>query len=483
MPPPADHALRLTELAVELRRRTPWEAIDLGLSMMQRWRRAVYVPHLIVSGAFMAFAILSAWLVERPWVAVLLIWYAKPLYDRVVLYVLSRAVFGSLPRPREVLAAWREWLGSGLFAALFFRWWPDLARSFNLPVRQLEGQAGAAGRERRGVLGRRARGHAVWLTVVCMHFEWVLFAMLGGLAELMLPAKATEHDSLRELFTSGDLFTYGGAAGYAVAVLLLEPFYVAAGFGLYLNRRTLLEGWDIEVALRRIAERHAAAVWLLVGFVFCIGVLPSPVHAQEKAPKQVIKEILADKDFGYERDATRWQARNPSKPREPGASPDLSWLATLGQALAKIIEVALWVLAGVAVAYALWFLVRLLPRGGDEPPREPYRPPPALFGMELAPETLPADVGAAAADLVRAGKLREALSLLYRGSLSNLVHKRGVQLLASHTEAEVLSLSGREIHSYLEKLIDAWRLCAYAKRSPGAAEVERLAQDYRASFA
>jgi len=213
MPPPADHALRLTELAVELRRRTPWEAIDLGLSMMQRWRRAVYVPHLIVSGAFMAFAILSAWLVERPWVAVLLIWYAKPLYDRVVLYVLSRAVFGSLPRPREVLAAWREWLGSGLFAALFFRWWPDLARSFNLPVRQLEGQAGAAGRERRGVLGRRARGHAVWLTVVCMHFEWVLFAMLGGLAELMLPAKATEHDSLRELFTSGDLFTYGGAAG------------------------------------------------------------------------------------------------------------------------------------------------------------------------------------------------------------------------------------------------------------------------------
>jgi hypothetical protein len=103
--------------------------------------------------------------------------------------------------------------------------------------------------------------------------------------------------------------------------------------------------------------------------------------------------------------------------------------------------------------------------------------------MDLAPETLPADVGAAAADLVRAGKLREALSLLYRGSLSNLVHKRGVQLLASHTEAEVLSLSGREIHSYLEKLIDAWRLCAYAKRSPGAAEVERLAQDYRASFA
>jgi len=482
VPPSADNALRLTELAVELRRRTPWEAIDLGLSMMQRWRRAVYLPHLIVSGTVMALAILAGWLAGRPWVALLLIWYMKPLYDRVVLYVLSRAVFGSLPRPREVLAAWREWLGSGLFAALLLRAWPDLARSFNLPVRQLEGQAGAAGRERRGLLGRRARGHAVWLTVVCMHFELVLYAMLGGLAELMLPATATEHDSLAELFASGDVWTYGGAAGYAAAVLLLEPFYVAAGFGLYLNRRTLLEGWDIEVALRRIAERHAAAAGIVLLSLLSFLAFPGNSRAEE-APKDVIKEVLKDKDFGYERDATRWQARDPGKPREPGAAPDLSWLAKLGRALAKIVEILLWVLAGAAVAYALWFLARLLPRGGDAPPPEPYRPPPALFGMELAPESLPADVAAAAADLARAGRLREALSLLYRGSLSNLVHQRGVQLLASHTEAEVLALSGQEIHSYLERLIDAWRLCAYAKRSPAAAEVERLARDYGASFA
>jgi len=63
------------------------------------------------------------------------------------------------------------------------------------------------------------------------------------------------------------------------------------------------------------------------------------------------------------------------------------------------------------------------------------------------------------------------------------VHKRGVQLLASHTEAEVLQLSGREVHSYLEKLIDAWRQCAYAQRKPAAADIEQLAQGYRVSFA
>jgi len=468
-------------IAIALRRRTPWEAIDLGLSMLQRWWRAVFVPHLIVGGAVAAAALALAWLVDRPWVAIVLVWWMKPLYDRVVLHVLSRAVFGELERPRAVLAAWREWLGSGLFAAIVLRGWPDFARSFNLPVRQLEGQAGKAGRERRGVLGRRARSYAVWLTVVCMHFEWVLYLMLGGLADLALPAKAVMQggENLWGRLVAGDFWTYGGAVGYAVAVLLLEPFYVAGGFGLYLNRRTLLEGWDIEVALRRLAERHAAAAMLFFS-VFCFLALPMDSHA-EKNPKQEIAEVLKAKEFGYERDAMRWQSRNPEKPAQKSDfDPKAFW--GIGYALARVAEVLLWGLAAAALAYALWFLARMLPRGRSVAP-EPYRPPPALFGMELAPETLPPDVAAAAAALARDGKLREALSLLYRGALSNLIHKRGVRLLPSHTEAEVLSLSGQDVHVYLETLIDAWRLCAYARRNPAAADIEQLAQGYQASFA
>ena len=161
-----------------------------------------------------------------------------------------------------------------------------------------------------------------------------------------------------------------------------------------------------------------------------------------KNPKKEIAEVLKAKDFGYERDAMRWQSRNPDKPADKSDS-DPKALWGIGYALAKVAEVVLWGLAAAAVAYALWFLARMLPRG-PALALEPYRPPPALFGMELAPETLPPDVAAAAAALAREGKLREALSLLYRGALSNLVHKRGVQLLASHTEAEVLALSGQD---------------------------------------
>jgi hypothetical protein len=41
------------------------------------------------------------------------------------------------------------------------------------------------------------------------------------------------------------------AFAYAAVVAFLEPFYVAAGFGMYLNRRVELEAWDIEQEFRR----------------------------------------------------------------------------------------------------------------------------------------------------------------------------------------------------------------------------------------
>src|SRR6185295_19081608 len=61
-----------------------------------------------------------------------------------------------------------------------------------------------------------------------------------------------------------------------------------------------------------------------------------------------------------------------------------------------------------------------------------------------------------------------------------LVHKRGVQLLASHTEGEAVRPAGM---AYFAALVDAWRSCAYARRLPSNHEVEQLARNYREAFA
>lgn len=469
------------DIAITLRRRSPWEAMDLGFTMLRRWWRPVYAAHALIFVPLIGALIAACWAFNKLWLAMLILWWLEPLYDRVVLHVLSRAVFGELTSWRDVLRQSGQWLGTGLFWALTFDRF-DLARSFNLPVRQLEGQRGRERRARKNVLGRRTRTYAVWLTVVWLHFEAVLIWSAGGLAGLLLPAQAerarSEDDSFfGSMFEMLQRASVDDAIVYAAVIFLLEPFFVAAGFALYLNRRTLLEGWDIEVALRRIAEKHAVPAMIAV-FALVFAAMPSPVYAQAKDAKKEIAEVLKAKEFGYHRQTEGWRAKQRPEEKKTDSRRG-NWFG-LGYALANAIEVLLWIAAGAIIAYALWWAARMLPRRGAAPP-EPYRPPAALFGMELAPETLPPDVGAAAAALAREGKLREALSLLYRGALSELVHKRGVQLLTSHTEGDVLRLSGEP--PYLEALINAWRNCAYARRMPEATAVERLAVDYKTAFA
>jgi hypothetical protein len=468
------------DLAVTLRRRSPWEATDLGLAMLQRWWRPVYAAHALILVPIALILVTLGWAFDAVWVAMLAFWWLEPLYDRVVLHVLSRAVFGEVQTPLSVLRSWKDWT-RGLAGALTLDR-IDMARSFNLPVRQLEDQRGRGARERRRVLGRRARGQAVWLTLVWLHFEFALLWSAGAMAGLLLPAGLERAPGGDEAFFGGffellQMTSVSDALVYAAVIFFLEPFYVAAGFGLYLNRRTLLEGWDIEVALRRIAERHAAAL-LFVFLCLTPFFFLNPAIAQEKNAKNEIAEVLKAREFGYYRDTTRWEARDPSKPKD-AKTPDLSFWHAIGYALSRAAEVFLWGAAIAALAYALWWLARHLPQGARPRP-EAYRPPAALFGMELAPDKLPADVPGAAAELARNGKLREALSLLYRGALSELVHKRGVRLLASHTEGEAMRLAGVP---YFALLVDAWRRCAYAKRFPSFDEVDGLAKAYKEALA
>jgi hypothetical protein len=471
-----DARVQPADIAITLRRRTPWEAMDLGLTMLRQWWRAVYSAHALVFVPLVLALAAIGWVNQKLWLAMLLVWWLKPLYDRVVLHILSRAVFGEVPTWRQIWPQRAQWLGTGLLWALTFDRF-DLARSFNLPVRQLEAQRGRPARERKTVLGRRTRNYAVWLTIVWVHFEAIVMLSASGMAQLLLPATA-ERGRGDDDGMFGGVFDFLQSIAledvllYCAVILALEPFYVAAGFALYLNRRTLLEGWDIEVALRRIAERYAVVAVIALGIAAWV---PAPAYAQEKNAKQEIAEVLKAKEFGYHREVERWQ---PKAQEEKKPESRRNWLG-LAYALARAAEVLMWIAAGALIAYALWWAARMLPRGRAPRP-EPYRPPAALFGMELAPDKLPPDVGAAAGALARDGKLREALGLLYRGALSELVHRRGVQLMPSNTEGEAVRMAGVP---YFAALVEAWRLCAYARRMPSSAEVERLAAEYKAAFA
>jgi hypothetical protein len=90
----------------------------------------------------------------------------------------------------------------------------------------------------------------------------LLFGTLG-LLFMMLPSEIAPArlDAFFGLFTADKMPTWLEAAFcllYLLVISIVEPFYVAAGFSLYLNRRTELEGWDIELGFRTLAARLEA---------------------------------------------------------------------------------------------------------------------------------------------------------------------------------------------------------------------------------
>jgi hypothetical protein len=250
--------MRFDKCVMELRPRGAYEATDLGVRMIQDFAPRVYAAWfaavLPLALACLALLPIAAWL---PAVA---IWWLKPLYDRVVLYVLSRAVFGEDVRIRQIVAGWREILGSGLFGALTFRRF-DLARSFTLPMFLLEGVKGKRRRERNKVLQRLARSPAVVMHIAYFNMEQSIYLGILGFLILMLPTHQYG-PIFTALFSEGSsstVLSLASCATYIAAMSFVEPFYVAAGFSLYLNRRVELEAWDIEMSLRRALSKEADA--------------------------------------------------------------------------------------------------------------------------------------------------------------------------------------------------------------------------------
>lgn len=239
--------MNVDAIALALRPRPMLEASDLGVRLVQRHARDVWGVWWPVLAAVVALAFVPA-VFGSAWPA-LVIFVAKPWLDRTILYVLARAAFGQRTRFADVLADWRTVWTRQLWRSLTIdrlTFW----RAFTLPVVLLEGQRGAARGARIHQLARQQRGAASLAFFALYHVEAVLTLGLVSLLFWFAPPDSAQ-DLLQWLANdegNGPLF---GALAYAVAVLVVEPFYVGTGFAMYLNRRVELEAWDIEQEFRR----------------------------------------------------------------------------------------------------------------------------------------------------------------------------------------------------------------------------------------
>ena len=228
------------------------EAADLGVRLCQSAAGSVYPSYGLVALPVAALALASYGFAR--WLPPLVLWCAKPWLDRTILFVLSRAAFGQATTPSDVWHAQRQvWWSQLLFTWTVRRL--SLWRSFTQPVYQLEGLSiGKAGARVRQIR-QRSMGSALMITNAFSLTEAALMLAVVSLVFWLAPAGRTA--GALEVLSGGlpGFLSVTLAVAYAIAVMFLEPFYVGAGFAMYLNRRAELEAWDIEQEFRRAFAR------------------------------------------------------------------------------------------------------------------------------------------------------------------------------------------------------------------------------------
>ncbi|MFK5969261.1 MAG: hypothetical protein QM487_03960 [Candidatus Marithrix sp.] len=240
--------MQLDRIQAIVRPRNPWEAIDLGFRMVQSWWRPLYKIWFIF---VLPICLIIYWSFYYSWwLPALIIWWLKPWFDRIILYFLSHALFDEQVTVRQVWKILPKLFKTNLFIALTLGRF-DLARTFNLPVWQLENLTGKVAIQRINLLQKKVFNSTIHLLVICLLFYLVLYLSMFGLIYLIIPLNANF-----ELINLVNIWWIKFFSMFfnLIALSIIEPLYVAAGFALYLNRRTHLEAWDIELSFRSIAS-------------------------------------------------------------------------------------------------------------------------------------------------------------------------------------------------------------------------------------
>lgn len=241
--------------------------------------------------------------------------------------------------------------------------------------------------------------------------------------------------------------------------------------------------------------RAAAARMFALAFVAFIGASASlDAHAADATPatarptrqqvQAAIDVVRADPDLPSTRTekSLRFKDRDAPPPPKPDDSPSLAWLRDLLKSINEGARVLVWVLGATALAWLIVSLRRWIrQRAGTG--RHRIEPLPSHVGaLDIRPGSLPSDIGAAAASLWQRGHQRAALSLLYRGALSRLVHVHAVPIRSATTEGESIALAARhltaESHAFLVRLVDAWQLAAYGGRLPATTATLALCDEF-----
>jgi Domain of unknown function (DUF4129) len=206
----------------------------------------------------------------------------------------------------------------------------------------------------------------------------------------------------------------------------------------------------------------------------------SPDKAQVDRAVEIVK---ADPDLSNETTihALEWDDDGRKKERARDRSEKSGWLSAIADFFGWIAEssrMLLWLLLAGLAALLVTFIVRVVASNRIPSYTKGFIAPTHVQDLDIRPESLPADIGAAARALWDSGQQRAALALLYRGLMSRLAHEHGVPIRDSSTEGDCLKLAALVLDAnrtaYVTQLVRTWQRAIYGGLTIDTAVVHEL---------
>lgn len=496
--------MELEKASARLAPRSPWQAADLGTQFYRHWAGPITRVWLLFTAVPYALLLTMAALNNSLW-PLFIFWWLKPLWERPLLAFYSHALFGETLTLRALLKRWRHYALPGLAGQLTWRRLSPI-RSFNASVWQLEQVKGDTASQRLKVLNSYPSNRAGMLTLLVLHLEQFMTLGLMALLYMLVPWQFNLELSDWFYDQSALQLAISGLCFYLV-LCITEPLYVACGFALYLNKRTWLEGWDLQLGLTRLGKRRraASAARRVVGALLILLLVPSmepakaetapPAHSSQAEQQQVI-ELLASPEFMplQEKTERQWIDQDDS---ESESLMEKIWRflfdnlddedAETNSTPLNIPDALLWTIFwALFIALALWLILKVANQFGLRGHSTRNRPviPTHVAGLDIRKRSLPKNLNRAVDDALKAGDIRGALAILMRAALAGILARYPVALAAGSTEQQCLRTL-QQHHgdplpiAYLQRLTQAWISTAWAHRPVSDEQVRTLIQHWQ----
>jgi hypothetical protein len=489
--------------ALHLRRRSVWEAADSGLLL---WRKSFveFIPFFAIPAWIAACALLFLPF-EEIYLSYIAIWWLKPLFDRLALHVVSVRFFNSSARFKDLLRGLPGTLGRGLPGDLLWRRFSP-GRGARMPVRVLERPDRKQYNLRKKALVPGGLNFCFLVSPIGLILEGAL--LLGELIFASITISIFFPSAMNYLRLYPDLVQTLVFAAYCFNYILVESLYVCMGFGIYINSRVEVEGWDLELLFHTFArsDKNGAGTALKTSLLVCVFALmllkPVPLFSQEEAqietPKLKTGEdkgeidkinieyfppdfpvpdaeslddlemILASKDFGGTREGwgIRFKSRNGKDLSDIDFSP---WLENLRRIFSTMLRAFVVIVIAGFLGFALYWFIKY--RRTKTPGSRG-----TIHANSLLSARSPESLFAKAENHFDRDELREAWAACLSGCMGAYARDHSLFFPGDATEYGCLALASQSLPEKAAgfgELVNRWILFAYGGRTPAREDFEK----------